>query len=52
MKPLELTNWADEFPSESPLQIAIRQSTVCLCGKPKQIGEADCGCGKSAPASF
>ncbi len=41
-KPLELIDWSERFPNESSLQIAIRQSTFCRCGKPKEIGEPRC----------
>lgn len=47
-KPLELIDWSKRYPKESPLQIAIRQSTVCLCGKAKEIGDVNCGCGRKA----
>ena len=42
---IRLIDWAEEYPNETPLEIAIRQSTICPCGKPKEIGQADCGCG-------
>jgi hypothetical protein len=40
---IRLIDWADEYPAESSLQIAVRQSTVCPCGAPKAIGQATCG---------
>jgi|SRR5882757_50500 len=40
---LQLIDWSERYPEESALEIAIRQSTVCPCGKPKQIGEPTCG---------
>jgi hypothetical protein len=42
-KPIELIDWSEQYPNESSLQIAVRQSTYCLCGKQKEIGEANCG---------
>jgi hypothetical protein len=42
--------WRD--PEESSLQIAVRESTYCLCGKRKEIGEQNCGCGKIAPREW
>lgn len=44
-KPLELIDWSEQYPNESQAQIGQRQSTYCPCGKTKEIGEADCGCG-------
>jgi DNA-directed RNA polymerase beta' subunit len=44
---LELIDWSERYPNESALQIAIRQSTYCLCGKAKEIGHGHCGCGKT-----
>lgn len=40
---LELIDWSERYPQESSLQIAVRQSTVCTCGKNKEIGQATCG---------
>ncbi len=40
---LELIDWSERYPEESALQIALRQSTVCTCGKAKEIGHATCG---------
>lgn len=40
---LELIDWTEQFPNETPLEIAIRQSTFCPCGKTKEIGERTCG---------
>src|SRR5205809_158525 len=49
METLELIDWSEKFPNESSLQIAIRQSTYCLCGKQKEIGQPTCGgCKKPA----
>lgn len=45
---LELIDWSERYPNETQAQIGQRQSTVCGCGKPKEIGEADCGCGIEA----
>jgi hypothetical protein len=42
VKELQLIDWAERFPTESSLQIAIRQSTICTCGSPKVIGEPIC----------
>lgn len=42
-KELQLIDWAERFPAESSFQIAVRLSAVCLCGKPKEIGEPTCG---------
>jgi hypothetical protein len=42
-QPVEFIDWAERYPSENALQIAIRQSTYCPCGHMKQIGEANCG---------
>lgn len=47
---LELIDWSERFPNETPFQLAIRESTFCLCGKAKEIGQSNCGCGKSVPA--
>ena len=41
---IQLIDWSERFPEETARQIAVRQSTVCLCGKPKEIGATDCGC--------
>lgn len=38
----ELIDWSERHPAETGRQIAIRQSTVCLCGKPKEIGVMSC----------
>jgi len=35
-------DWTKTYPLEKPGQIAVRQSTRCLCGETKQIGEANC----------
>lgn len=43
-KTVEFVDWAERFPEESAVQIAVRQSTFCLCGKPKDIGQSSCGC--------
>ena len=43
---IEMIDWTEHYPNESPLEIAIRQSTYCPCGKPKEIGQANCGCKK------
>ncbi len=43
METLELIDWSEKFPNESSLQIAIRQSTFCPCGKQKEIGNKTCG---------
>ena len=40
---LELIDWSERHPEESSVQIAIRQSTFCPCGRAKQIGEPNCG---------
>jgi hypothetical protein len=40
---LELIDWSERFPQESSFQIAVRQSTVCLCGQQKNIGDKSCG---------
>jgi hypothetical protein len=42
-KPLEMIDWSDRFPNEDSRTIAFRQSTLCLCGKPKEIGVMKCG---------
>lgn len=47
-KDLEFIDWSERFPRETALQIAVRQSTFCLCGKSKDIGQASCGCKDSA----
>jgi hypothetical protein len=41
-KHLEMIDWSKQYPNESALEIAIRQSTVCPCGNPKQIGAINC----------
>lgn len=41
---MQLIDWAERFPNETSLMIAIRQSTVCVCGQAKEIGQRDCGC--------
>ena len=52
-QPLEMIDWAERYPSESSTEIAIRQSTVCTCGNPKNIGSSKCGiCGNSAPITL
>lgn len=50
MRTLELIDWAERHPEENAQQIAIRQSTFCPCGKPKQIGESTCGHGRKGAA--
>jgi hypothetical protein len=42
MRLLELIDWSERFPNESSWEIAIRQSTLCLCGRQKQIGNRYC----------
>jgi len=39
---MELIDWSKRYPQETSRQIAIRQSTVCLCGKRKEIGKMKC----------
>ncbi len=39
---IRLIDWSERFPQESSLQIAVRQSTVCLCGQQKNIGDKSC----------
>ena len=51
-KDLEFIDWSERYPEESSLQIAVRESTYCLCGKRKEIGEQNCGCGKIAPREW
>ena len=46
--PLDLIDWAERYPNETALEIAVRQSTVCPCGKPKDIGAKTCGHGSSS----
>lgn len=41
-QPLELIDWSKRHPKETSREIAIRQSTFCLCGKPKEIGSMTC----------
>ncbi len=41
---IELVDWSERFPHETALEIAVRQSTFCLCGKSKNIGQSSCGC--------
>lgn len=45
---LELIDWSERYPNETQAQIGQRQSTICGCGKAKEIGEASCGCGIEA----
>jgi hypothetical protein len=40
--PLELIDWSERYPNESSREIAIRQSTLCLCGRGKEIGRKRC----------
>jgi len=40
---IEFIDWTERYPAESSLETAIRQSTYCPCGKPKQIGDKTCG---------
>jgi len=47
-KTLELIDWSKRYPVESSLEIAIRQSTFCPCGKAKEIGNRTCGHDKPA----
>jgi hypothetical protein len=42
---MELIDWSERYPEETQAQIGQRQSTYCPCGKSKQIGQPDCGCG-------
>lgn len=35
-------DWAERFPEETATQIAMRQSTICLCGQSKEIGKTSC----------
>lgn len=37
---MEMIDWSERYPDETALQIALRQSTRCICGNPKEIGEA------------
>jgi hypothetical protein len=39
---LEMIDWSERFPQASSRDIAIRQSTICLCGKCKEIGVMQC----------
>jgi hypothetical protein len=45
----QLIDWSEQCSDETPLQVTVRQSTVCLCGKRKEIGAPSCGCGTLAP---
>ena len=40
---IELIDWSEQYPHENSLQIAIRQSAFCPCGRMKEIGKANCG---------
>ena len=42
---LEMIDWSERYPNEIGPKLCLRESTYCYCGKPKQIGIADCGCG-------
>jgi hypothetical protein len=40
---LEFIDWQERYPNESSLQLIVRQSTFCPCGRAKEIGEPNCG---------
>lgn len=46
---MELIDWSERYPELTPFQLAVLESTYCLCGKPKPIGQNNCGCGRIAP---
>jgi hypothetical protein len=51
--PLELIDWSERYPNESSREIAIRQSTLCLCGRGKEIGRKRCWrCENAAKVSY
>ncbi len=42
---MELTDYSKKYPNKSSIEIAKIQSTFCICGNAKEIGEETCGHG-------